>query len=124
MSVVSIYTRPEHFGRSVFPPSKAETAGYIPPKVQIENMILAGKRLEQARKEAYDFGPDDEVDYGFHDPTRDTGFDLADASRLAATVSENMKSTAQKRKEAIAEEKAKALKDTGTVKDSEAPSDE
>ena len=29
------------------PESETEQAGYIPPKVQIENMILAGQRLDK-----------------------------------------------------------------------------
>lgn len=54
-----------------------ETAGYIPAKQRIENMIMAGQRLALARKELYDF--DGEVDENFEDPTRRPGYDLADA---------------------------------------------
>ena len=40
--------------------SKVETAGYIPADVQIEMFIQAGRRLDQARKEQFDFGPEEE----------------------------------------------------------------
>lgn len=59
-----------------------ERAGYIPPKIQIENMIIAGHRLQQFRKEQYDFQPGQDIDEDFDDPTRDKNFDLADASQL------------------------------------------
>ena len=32
-----------------------ESAGYIPPQKQIESFILAGRRLNEARKEMFDF---------------------------------------------------------------------
>lgn len=63
-----------------------EQAGYIPPKVQIENMILAGQRLDAARGE-YDFGEDDEIDEDFIDRTRSSNYDLADASQDLMAVS-------------------------------------
>lgn len=61
--------------------SKTETAGYVPPKKIIENMITAGMRLKAFRQENFDLaeGEDDE---GFDDPTRTPGFDMADASQL------------------------------------------
>jgi len=104
----SIVRRPKSHGLSGFSPSKAESAGYIPPKIQIENMILAGKRLDDARKEQYDFGPDDKIDENFVDPTRNPNFDMADASALADQVKENLQASAKKRDKAIAESKAKA----------------
>ena len=57
-----------------------ETAGYIPAKIQIENMILAGQRLSDYRREMYDFGYDEPDDETFDDPTRHPNFDMADAS--------------------------------------------
>ena len=65
------------------PHSETEQAGYIPPQVQIENMILAGQRLDQSRKAQYDFASEDEIDEDATDPTRSGNFDLADASQLA-----------------------------------------
>ena len=63
--------------------SETEQAGYIPPQIQIENMILAGERLNQTRKEMYDFPSADEIDEDAYDPTRRANFDLADASQMA-----------------------------------------
>jgi hypothetical protein len=74
-----------------------ETAGYVPAKVQIENLINAGLRLAEYRKEQYDFGADEPDDDSFADPTRAPNYDLADA-------------TADARKVHSAFEKAKALK--------------
>ena len=55
-----------------------ERAGYIPAQQRIENLMLAGQRLVQARKELYDF-PDGKIDHNFSDPTRSKNYDLADA---------------------------------------------
>lgn len=55
-----------------------ETAGYIDAQTRINNLIMAGRRLVEARAEAYDLvdGQEDaEID-----PTRSGDFDLADAS--------------------------------------------
>ena len=65
------------------PHSETEQAGYIPPQIQIENMILAGERLNQTRKDMYDFSSADEIDEDAYDPTRRANFDLADASQMA-----------------------------------------
>ena len=65
------------------PHSETEQAGYIPPQVQIENMILAGQRLDQSRKAMYDFASEDEIDEDAYDPTRRGNFDMADASQMA-----------------------------------------
>lgn len=77
--------------------SKTEQAGYIPPQEQIENMILAGERLNQSRKEQYDFASADEIDEDAYDPTRSGNFDLADATRMAmeaeASIAESQKAS-------------------------------
>ena len=65
------------------PHSETEQAGYIPPQVQIENMMLAGQRLDQSRKDLYDFPSEDEIDEDAYDPTRRGNFDMADASQMA-----------------------------------------
>ena len=54
-----------------------ERAGYISAQARIENLMLAGQRLVQARKEMYDF-PDGKIDLNFDDPTRRKNYDLAD----------------------------------------------
>ena len=70
------YERPD-------PVSLTEQAGYIPPQDQIESMILAGQRLNEARASQYDFASEDEIDEDAYDPTRTGNFDIADASQLA-----------------------------------------
>ena len=71
---------PESFKGHV---SKTESAGYIPPKKIIEQMIMAGLRLKSFREDQFDLQggqDDDEVE---PDPTRRPGFDMADASQIA-----------------------------------------
>lgn len=79
-----------------------ETAGYIPAKVQVEQMIMAGRKLAEYRKEMYDFGPD-EPDDGYVDPTRSPNYDMADAHQDAMRVADRVR-----RKKAKADEKAKS----------------
>lgn len=57
-----------------------EQAGYIPPDVQIENMIFAGQRLAEARG-VYDFDGDQEIDEDLDVPVRRANYDLADATQ-------------------------------------------
>lgn len=53
---------------------------YIPVKDQIEEMLLAGRMLDAYRKELYHFGPDEEVDEEFEDPTLHPSYDAAQAA--------------------------------------------
>lgn len=79
--------------------SETERAGYIPAKNRIENLILAGQRLKVARAELYDFGPDDEVDESFSDPTRSANYDMADASQQSLAVEHRLKESKKRRDE-------------------------
>jgi len=88
--------------------SKVETAGYIPADVQIEMFIQAGRRLDQARKEQFDFGPEEEVPEDFIDPTRNGSFDLADASQLGRKTAAALQDQAAKKRES---DQAKPAKD-------------
>ena len=67
----------------MYPHSETEQAGYIPPQIQIENMMLAGQRLDDSRRALYDFSSEDEIDEDAYDPTRRGNFDMADASQMA-----------------------------------------
>ena len=59
-----------------------EQTGYEPADRKIMNMIYAGQRLKEARKEMYDFdGENDDYDTPI-DPTRKLGLDLAEASQI------------------------------------------
>lgn len=98
------------------PPSKleegggkriTESAGYIPVRVQVENMIIAGERLGEYRREKYDFGEGTEVDLEADpDPTRSPAFDMADATYLARETSARLKAQANAAKEKIDADKA------------------
>ena len=67
-----------------------ERAGYISAQVRIENLMLAGQRLVQARKEMYDF-PDGKIDLNFTDPTRSKNYDLADGFQDGLKVEARLK---------------------------------
>lgn len=88
------YSRNVDAGEVNEEPSLVETAGYIPAEEQIMQMISAGVRLGEYREEAYDFGPDEEVDLGAMDPTRRPGFDLADASSGLQAAAERLSQAA------------------------------
>ena len=66
-----------------------ERVGYISARDRIENLLLAGHRLENYRKEQYDFNSVDEIDETFTDPTRNKSYDMADA--FQATLALNAK---------------------------------
>ncbi|WNK14082.1 MAG: hypothetical protein [Microvirus sp.] len=62
-----------------------ETAGYVPAQIRIEDMIMAGQRLELGRAAQFDFnGVKPEED--FYDPTRNRGFDMADAFQIQEQI--------------------------------------
>ena len=104
------------------PHSETEQAGYIPPQVQIENMMLAGQRLDQSRKAMFDFASEEEIDEDAFDPTRRGNFDLADASQMA------METEMSLRDQALEADKARKASQTaqdasgGVKKGSEVPS--
>lgn len=69
--------------------TKTETAGYMPAKLLIERAILAGDRLQQYRREQYDFAHDQELPdnaEALMDQTRKRGFDIIDAAILMNKV--------------------------------------
>lgn len=76
------YERRPSVGESNFGQSMTEKAGYVPANKLIESMIFAGQRLNEYRASQYDF-PDGEIDEDFSDPTRNPGFDLADATKIS-----------------------------------------
>lgn len=83
-----------------------ETAGYIPADKQIEAFLDAGQRLNAARAEMYDF-PDGKDDGSYFDPTRTTGFDLADASRIGRQTDAKLREQKEEADRQIALEKEK-----------------
>lgn len=105
VDVYDNYNRPEFKGEPGGGKQITESAGYIPIRVQVENMIIAGERLGEFRREKYDFGEGMEVpDDVSPDPTRSASFDMADASTLARNLKSSLKAQA-----AEAKRKADAL---------------
>lgn len=98
------YNRPKLVEEVNSGKSKVETAGYIPAEVQIMDMINAGVRLNDYRKEKFDFSDNEVVPDNFIDPTRSPGFDLADATILSRDVNSRIEEAKRLLKEA--EEKA------------------
>lgn len=90
--------------------SLVESAGYIPAEIQIMEMIQAGERLGEYRKEKYDYESLSEDD-GLVDPTRCPGFDMAEASlldrRLAAKFEQAEKEEKEKKSAELAEKEVK-----------------
>lgn len=80
MEFYTRYHRPEKVYEKGGGELVTEVAGYIPAEVQITEMINAGIRLGEYRKEKYDFASEEDVDEDFFDVTRSPGFDLAEAS--------------------------------------------
>lgn len=68
-----------------------EKAGYIPAQARIENMILAGQRLVEHRKEMYDFSDGKDIDESFSDPTRSKNYDMSDAFIMSENIKNNIK---------------------------------
>jgi hypothetical protein len=100
--------------------SKVETAGYIPAQVQIERLILAGKRLSDFRREQYDFGADEQVPDDFVDPTRSPGYDLADAARDARIAVGRLRESVLEKEKAEASVKGSKAPEASPGKGSEA----
>ena len=71
--------------------TQTEQSGYVDPKRQIEDMILAGRRLDEARKNQYDFPSGEDIDEDLYDPTRSGNFDLSDASQMQFEAAEKNK---------------------------------
>lgn len=88
---------------------KVETAGYIPAKKRIEEMIISGRRLGVYRKENYDtMNP--KVDDLPIDRFRSKGVDMAEVSEVMNALEQKRKVImANKRK---AEKLAKATPET------------
>lgn len=71
-----------------------EKAGYIPAQRRIENLILAGQRLSDFRKEQFDFHEQKDIDEDFYDPTRKKSLDLAEAFQMEQNVLNSIRAKA------------------------------
>ena len=68
-----------------------ERVGYISARDRIENLLLAGHRLENYRKEQYDFDSVENIDESFTDPTRNKNYDMADAFQSSLALNAKFK---------------------------------
>lgn len=91
--------------------SAVERNGYRSAKQQIEALIFAGKRLEQYRAHAYEFGADDKVPDDYIDPTRRPNFDLSDATAMQRAAIHGMNVARRMNAEAKAEAEKEASED-------------
>lgn len=84
------YTHEKSPGEVNLGKNLVEKAGYIPAQARIENMILAGQRLVEHRKEMYDFSDGKDIDESFTDPTRSKNYDMADAFVMSEAIKYNV----------------------------------
>lgn len=110
MKYCDVNSRPETVGEKNDGVSKVVKIGYIPPKVKIEQMIMAGINLAKVRSQ-YDYDSEEEVDFDASDPTRDKNFDFADASRLQRAADSALSEQKRKIEEANTELRRKALQE-------------
>lgn len=80
-----------------------DASGYIPAEVQIRTMIQAGIRLDESRRELYDYEGDDNgmVDMAEipFDITRSPNFDMAEGHQLKMAAEMRLKDQAKSKKE-------------------------
>lgn len=74
--------------------SMVDPSGYVSPKQRIENLIRAGERLDEFRREQYDYDTLEEDDGEWTDPMRTPGLDLADVHRIRQETLRRMSSRA------------------------------
>lgn len=101
VNVFTKYKRPEKKFEAVDKERITEQAGYIPPQVQIMQFIQAGKRLNDFRKDQYDFDGSVDPDMSLEDPTREPNFDLADAAQLQQIANANLQNSLDIAKEQV-----------------------
>lgn len=79
-----------------------DASGYIPAEVQINAMIQAGMRLDQSRRDLYDYEGEenDVVDMAEipFDITRTPNFDMAEGHQLKMAAEMRLKEQAKKKK--------------------------
>lgn len=90
-----------------------ETAGFLPMKNRIENLMLAGQRLVESRVEQFDF-PDGVDDGQEVDPSRVPTTDLAEISIALQKVTRNLE-TVQKEAAVRASEAKKKVSEPEKV---------
>ena len=91
-----------------------DAAGYVPAEQQILTMINAGIRLDENRKEMYDYegqvGPDTEFGDIGYDITRSPNIDPADISQLSLRLNARLAEQAKAAEKAGAEKPPEEVK--------------
>lgn len=85
-----------------------EAAGYIPAKVQIERLLLAGQRLSDFRKGEFesDFYDPDDVE----DAVNESSLDLVEADEMHRRLVESQEANRRRYEEAKTKAKEQAVK--------------
>lgn len=102
MDFFTKYNRKPSNGETLSSKSKVERSGYIPAKVQIENLLMAGVRLNDFRNNQYDM-TDDIPNEDYFDPTRSPNFDFADATQLERQADEGISNSKKSAKANVKE---------------------
>lgn len=97
MEFITQYTFPGIDSEKLDKENLFEYGTYRDTKTQVEEFILAGKRLESSRLSQFDNISDD--DDFIIDPTRQKNFDLADASDIINKTNEAINLAVQSQKE-------------------------
>lgn len=82
--------------------TKTHQTGYIPPKIKINEMILAGKRLIQAREEQYDVFKENNFEVPI---TRIRGVDMSEVIQKGKELKEKALKARKDAEKALAEAK-------------------
>lgn len=69
-----------------------DPSGYISPKQRITNLIRAGERLDQFRREMYDLSHDQEDDGIWMDEMRTPGLDYSDITQIQRKAMDRIRS--------------------------------
>ena len=86
------YNRPDDPGEINSGELLVETAGYVPAEQRIRAIMMAGQRLVESRRAEYDYDSEDDISEDRYDPTRDPGYDLADATQAALAIQSRIRS--------------------------------
>jgi hypothetical protein len=82
-----------------------EREGYIPPNVEIMELIKAGEELDIQRGE-YEFKSDEEVPDNYIDPFRSPDADIVDFDNAVGTLAFNMRKEIEEKKKIDNEKEA------------------
>lgn len=115
MQTYNWFNLPEYEGVSLPTESAVEVDGYIPAEVQIQNLLNAGMRLAESRKEQFQY----EGEEGFNSPPAIEPEDRADAFMQAEGVQKAIVSHMDKRASEALEKAKKASEEPSEGKSPE-----